>query len=170
MNQDVYTYVTVSGTSRVDNAELIIGNYWGGVLTDERSFLAFDLSALRPGRIIAATLRIYMNTTSQFGQNNLYAVTSPWTPGTVDHYQSVSALIASFAPSPYPSVGWYSVDVTASVQAWQANPSQNYGFSLRGTEPLFSGTARKFDSSTGTHPPELVVIQNRFEGTSFTIR
>ena len=54
------------------------------------------------------------------------------------------------------SVGLHTFDVTASLQAWQANPSSNFGWALLPTGP----DGVYFSSSEGTNAPRLVVEFN----------
>lgn len=107
--------------------------------------------------ILSATLQL--NVTNVGNTVNVYRMTTPWTDastwnslggGVQIGTETVSAADASFTPS---ALGTYTLDVTASLQAWLANPSSNLGWVLNptGTDGI------DIDSFEGAVKPKLVV-------------
>jgi hypothetical protein len=151
------------------NADLIAARSGSGNTTgDRRILMKFDLSALPGGAVAtAASLRLYLAQTETFGGTNLRRITQrDWTAANVTYdlgSSTNSTFVTNFAsttlsPTVAPALGWYDLDVLASVNGWLGAALPNYGFAIRGVEG-FGSTRRQFTSSRGTsgQRPHLLV-------------
>jgi len=130
-----------------------------------RAFLKFDLSDLDSGEVLEATLYLHENNklNSVYNADLLIGrVLTDWdaTGGTAPLFSDPVAGEFVFGTNGEATEGPavdidFAVDVTEFVQAWQTDPSSNFGFRLA-LAPAFVGAA--FDD-TGDFAPVLVITQ-----------
>jgi hypothetical protein len=111
-------------------------------------YYRFDLSSVAPGTlVVSAELELHVQTVNQGGPVDLHGILGGWselnltannTPG-FDAVADASLLISSADVD-----GVVSVDVTALVQQWVANPAANFGLAL--ARPSGSSTSVFFSS------------------------
>jgi hypothetical protein len=85
---------------------------------------------------------------------NNVVVTSSWATAGGDFVGGASATSLVGATGTTPT--WSGAGMTADVQDWLDNPSQNFGWVLIGNESL-QASAKRFDSREGTASPSLVI-------------
>lgn len=141
------------------------GNTTGG---DYRAFMKFDLAPLpEKSAITGATLRVNLVSTEPYGSANLRGITArDWTTSNVAYSlggATGSSFISNFAAnqggSTPPALGWYDLDVLATVRGWFMGSNGNYGFALRSGAEGWGGTRRNFASSRDAQGrgPQLVI-------------
>ena len=170
LNPTVDLDVNSAGSKSDDGFLDINGNNSGS--NQRRALLQFDLSdpQLIGATINSATLtfnQIELGTTlDQHGNASLRRiVTQPWSGSTLGTTLFAIAKdagavgIGSFSISPptNPPAGLYNIDISSTVQGWIDNSFANYGLSISATEGAFTGVERRFDSSTGTIAPVLLL-------------
>ena len=150
--------VTVAQSGQQDTTgPLVVGNV-SSTSNNNRVFLDFDLSAVTQA-IDSAVLRIYENDlpTSANGAAKVLNVLADWTPGTLTYNQAVdtgTSISGFYDPA---NLDLYTdIDITSMVLGWLADPSSNFGLSLRGTEGL-TQTAKFFEGFYGVTAPQLVI-------------
>ena len=163
-------------------AYLVAANWtWSGIPGTLRSLVQFDLSGV-PSNIIIDSVKLNLTVDSSYslnpnigygntgyGQNSftntnistLKKVTSPWTPGVVTWNSQpttsrTDSVILAKSANNFES---YSINVTAIVNEWLADPSSNYGFLLKNIDEHYYNTM-VFCSSRHPKPsnrPQLLV-------------
>ena len=129
--------VTLSGDASVNSAHTSI-NY--GTLSNlyvgngNTAFLQFDLTTLpagtTPAQVSRATLTVFVNRVNTAGAVTVSPVTAAWGEYSVTA-AAAPATGSSIGSIPVTGAGqFFSVDVTAQVQAWVNAPASNDGFAL----------------------------------------
>jgi len=122
--------------------------------------IQFDLTKLptgtMAGNVSNASLRLFLRVSTP-GSINIYAALGAWNELTVNagNAPSVGPLIAG-PISVSTSSAFYSIPVTAQVQAWLNNPSTNNGFLIQGAAGGFVLIDSKESGST-SHPAVLEI-------------
>jgi hypothetical protein len=114
-------------------------NSIGGVLTQSRSYLKFDLSAIPAGATVtSADLDFYHDAyngsySSLPGQNStqLSVVSQPWSMSTIT-WSAQPAVTTAYnvvvGPTASTTAGISNINVATPVQYWVTNPTANYGW------------------------------------------
>ncbi|WP_457659209.1 DNRLRE domain-containing protein [Streptomyces microflavus] len=162
--------------SQVSSAELKSGTYDGGT-TKARSYLKFDVAALKGKRITDTNLALYSfysSTCSTAGAGTqVRRITSNWSSSDVT-WAAQPTTTATGAVTSTAAKGWNSscpagavnFDVDAIVQAW-ADGSPNYGVQIAAPDEKDSLTWRRFHSANhvsgdGSTEPHLTVTYNSY--------
>jgi hypothetical protein len=146
-----------------------------GIANVQRGIITFDVSSLAGKSVTRATLSLFSYNDSQrkgsTGFYGAYKVTSdwtynqcnwtlaktgvPWITGGGDFLASPDAT----APKQGVAQVWYSFDVTARVQAWIADGSDNYGWLIKCTDENLHNQDWLYqsDTSNAAYRPKLVV-------------
>lgn len=119
------------------------------------ALLRFDLAGLPagtlPSKVVKASLVLFANRVGVPGALEVQTVNSAWSEGTLTAATAPATSGAGSGPVlPVTAAGQYlSVDVTAQVQQWVANPGANFGLALA---PALSapGTVVFLDSKENT--------------------
>ncbi len=160
-NSDFYVASNATGTL-VGNTTLLAGRAGTGSTPEMRSFLKFDITGLNSeDAVTSAVFRIYRSDSDsnnyQYGSVFLFSLDSAFDTGAANKYSQLGGTSRGTILAPADTSNkYFEVDVTALVQAWQADPSSNFGFAIRGEEG-FNGTGKIFHSATGANVPQLVV-------------
>lgn len=140
-----------------------------------RSLLGFDVSSIAPDYLVTeATLSLYVRGYSGGavdGELRAYEVTTPWKEKSVTWQTPWVKPGGDFADTPVGSASldksavgqWISIDVTALVAKWVADPAANNGVMVRLLKAS-SITGYKFDSRDHwdpTHQPKLEVTYRK---------
>lgn len=136
---------------------------------DLRTLIQFDLSGvnLAPGEI--ATLNLFISggnigfpvisPSPGFGvTTDVFANTSDWSADTVNWSNQPSFAPTALDTQVIDGIGRYvTFDVTAQVQAWLANPSSNFGFSIQQRDVVVNGGSVQaiYHSSSNENRPFL---------------
>ena len=133
--------------------EDIFGSQAGQIAVDENIESAFlEINVSNPGN----SFKVY-----ELLQN--WSDTSTWNSwGNGIQTNGVEAASTSIATTDWVNIGILRIDVTASLQAWQADPTTNYGWALLSTG--LDGI--DFDSAEGINAPRLVVNVNQASSSS----
>lgn len=158
----------------------------GGAISNHRSLIQFDFTSIPPGSIVAsATLHLFYNPTSSnasgfhsnlSGSNDSYImkITSPWDEHTVtwNNQPSVTSVNEAYLSTSISNTQDYLVNVTAIVQDFIDNPSQNYGMMIKlATESYY----RCLLFATSDHPnsqlhPEIEVRYSPAQTSCYTLQ
>jgi hypothetical protein len=136
--------------------------------TTQNTFAKFDLAALPKDTVITqATLRIFVNRADVSSPLAVNTVADDWSEQTLTQTNAPALKLLPTAPLTIAksNTGHYvNYDITALVQAWQANAQPNYGIALTAaSDAQPCNFALDTKESTGTsHPME---IEMAFEGS-----
>lgn len=172
-SKDVFVYEFLS-TTNFNGAGFnqLLSSGATGSGHDTRSLIQFDLSGvtLDPGG--SATLNLYVGDTAPAGFGVSPSASAPvttqirynqaaWDESTVA-WGTLPAMSSTVIDSKsIDSINHYvSFDVTALVQAWLANPSNNFGFAIVQAAAVDNGgkVVAVYDSSAGTNRPFLQIV------------
>ena len=128
----------------------------------QSSLVQFDLSALPPGtlptNVVQATLFLWCETVPAFGPLDVAQVTGQWNESSVTFGTAPTAGAVVGAITSPVAFQWVTIDLTALVQTWVANPTTNYG--IRISPSAGSPASVVFDSKEYRNPARLQVFLN----------
>lgn len=113
-----------------------------------------NLSSQYPNHTVtSATLKMYLDSNSgNLNQFNVHRITSPWTENAVtwsNRPSFDSTILSSFQNNI--NLGWYSINVTSSVQQILAGNQQNYGWLIKSANDTLSNNLYFFSSEAPYH-------------------
>ncbi|MFJ6699356.1 DNRLRE domain-containing protein [Streptomyces sp. NPDC091272] len=162
--------------SQVSSTELKSGTYDGGT-TKARSYLKFDVNALKGKHVTDSRLTLYSYYSATCGTTGagtqVRRVTSAWDSSALtwgaQPTTATEGAVTNKAALGYNSTcpaGNMAFDVDAIVQAWAAG-SANHGFRVAGASETDSTTWRRFRSANyvsgdGSTEPHLTVTYNSY--------
>jgi hypothetical protein len=175
-SKDTFTYSAIPSGLPFGNATYLGASLESSGVHTVHSLIQFDLTGASVNANEAATFSIYARSKAQTPFSSVASDPSPTSPVTVDVYKITGAWDeASTTFSTEPTVDasavtsftvtnigqYYSVDLTALVQSWIADPSSNFGIELRQravvTVPGAPDAAAVFQSSGAANLPTLAI-------------
>lgn len=164
-NFDTYVQSDVT-TDLSSSAELRLGSSNAGT-TKARTYLNFSLDPSRDKKVMSATLNLWETysstctpTTFNVSAASPASTSTRWTSQPSLGAQYGSLQVAKGFSASCPS-GKVSVPVTGLVQMWSANSSPTGGVGLIAANENDSGSFKKFHSSDGAYPPNVVFTYDR---------
>jgi chitodextrinase len=169
--RDNYMYVGYPTTNYGGSSLMRVTGY--GAAEVQRALVRFDVSSIPTGLPIRkATLWLYsFNPPQVKGSTGFYGAykltrdwgettsswNSPWTTPGGDFEATADAQAPKQSSAAAPC--WYAFDVTARVQAWINNPSDNYGWLIKCTNEALNNQDEfvSSDSPDAAHRPKLVI-------------
>lgn len=148
----VYSFLATTNFNNFPGFDVILASGKSSSGHDLRSLVQFDLTGvtLQPGEI--ARFNLFVTDGGSVGfpvvnptpaapvTTDLFPVTSAWDPATVTWAMQPSFGASAIDSQVISGVGRYvEFDVTAQVQAWLANPSSNFGFSVQQRAVVLNG-------------------------------
>jgi len=130
----------------------------------EAGLVKFDVSDVINSNVVITSARLYLycnhylNPSNDVQQIKIHRCASNWDEANVTWSQGIYYYTTPETSINCPGTGWIPVvDLTSTVKSWQ-NGTENKGLYLRFESPLNTKTQEvRFDSSEGSHPPELLI-------------
>ncbi len=142
------------------------GSNFGGAPTvnvggaaGSRGLFLFNLSAFSGGTVAWARLHFYVDQVPSPGSVDLSAANASWSESTVNGISGLGAGSLVQAGISVAATGYYTVDVTAQVQAWISG-SANNGFILVANPGTTSILIDSKENSATSHPAVLELVLN----------